>query len=285
MPTTRIDATLSLKDRVARKIDTIRRILGHDQQILDSTERFDPEAVSAIYQGKDEVLDSEMVGLLNFGESKAENDANKIRKDETRLKHIENLPFGIRSVSGKGKLLIACEAEEVIINEKNEKIFTRSFRRHYEITSKETRMIWTSTFLKQLGDNNNVSPGDMDLAYNDFVVKGWTTFGRDMKNTMARKSILKHQTYFDKKLMAISKDSDIGREAASLLPFVRQMMLVNHQPYKKLDELRKRIDRDSTADEHTIITGLMEIRQKYEQTKYQKYISKPRILYSMMINT
>ena len=284
LPTTRIDATLSLKDRVTRKIDTIKKILGHDQQILDSAERFDSDAVSAIYNSKDDVLDSEMNGLLNFGESQAENDANKIRNDEIRLKHIENMPFGIRSISGKGKLLIACEAEEIIMNEKNEKIFVRSFRRHYEITSNEIKPIWSSTFLKQLGENNNVSSKDIDLTYNDFVAKGWSTFGRDMKNSMAKKSILKHQTYFEKKLMAISNDSDMQRDATLLLPFVRQMMLVNHQPYKKLSELRKRIDRDSTADEHTIIIGLKEIQQKYGEGTYQKHITKPRILYSMMIN-
>ena len=36
LPTTKIEREISLKDRVASKIETIRRIIGHDQKILES---------------------------------------------------------------------------------------------------------------------------------------------------------------------------------------------------------------------------------------------------------
>ena len=54
LPTTKIEREISLKDRVASKIETIRRIIGHDQKILESTEVIDTEAVTDIYGGRRE---------------------------------------------------------------------------------------------------------------------------------------------------------------------------------------------------------------------------------------
>ena len=164
---------MSLKERVANKIDTIRRIIGHDQQILESTEALDSNGVEDIYTGNENVLDSDIVSMIDMTESKSEQDADKIKKDETKLQHVERMPFGIRSVSGKGKLLIACEAEEAIVDQGGYKISERTFRRHYEITQDGISQIWPSSFLNQLGKNQRNVHSNEDSTYNEFVADAW----------------------------------------------------------------------------------------------------------------
>ena len=283
LPTNKIDESLSLKERVANKIDTIRRIIGHDQQILESTEALDSNGVEDIYTGNENVLDSDIVSMIDMTESKSEQDADKIKKDETKLQHVERMSFGIRSVSGKGKLLIACEAEEAIVDQQDYKISERTFRRHYEITQDGISQIGPSSFLNQLEKNQRSVSGNEDSTYNEFVADVWNKFNRDMKNSRAKKTMLKHQQYFDKKLKQISETQDVGRRAMSLLPFVGQRMLTNRQPYKKLIELRKEIDINPNMDEKIMIESLEKIRSKYGHMEYEKTINKPRILYSMMV--
>ncbi len=283
LPTAKIDATLSLKERVANKIETIRRIIGHDQQILESTEVLDEKGVLDIYAGNEDVLDSDVASIIDMGESKSEQDADNIKRDETRRQHIEQMPFGIRSVSGTGKLLIACEAREIVMDQRGRHMSERPFRRHYEITKDSITQIWQSSFLNELGKNQGNLSGTEDSTYNELVAEAWKKFDKDMKNSSAKKTMLKHQQYFDKKLRQMSESQDLGRRAMSMLPFVGQRMLTNLQPYKRLTELRKEIDRNPDTDDKMIIEGLETIRDKYGQTEYEKTISKPRILYSMMV--
>ena len=117
LPTAKIEAALSLRERVANKIRTIRRIIGADQRILESTEDVDEQGVHDIYdpQGGDAVLDPKLRGgVLDIPETEAERHAAKIRLDDKKKRYFEDLPLGIRGVAGQGRLLIACEAEEAI---------------------------------------------------------------------------------------------------------------------------------------------------------------------------
>ena len=285
LSTSKIDATLSLKDRVAAKIDTIKRIIGHDQQILESSEEFDSNAISAIYNNDIAVLNSDSGGILDIAESKSEKDADKIKKDENKLQRIQKLPFGIRSVSGKGKLVIACEALETIVSHKEEVITSQVFRRHYEITADGSKHIWSSSFLRQIGNNIKNNSESMNSDYNKYVAKAWTTFNQDMKNTIAQKTMLKHQKYFEKKLIHINTyNSDLKTHAMRLLPFIRQRMYRNYQPYRKLNDLHKEIDQNVDINDNIIIEKLELIFGKYANVSYTKRISKPRILYSMMMD-
>lgn len=284
LPTTKIEAALSLKERVTNKIKTIQGIIGTDQSILEATEKLTINKVSDIYTGNEDVLDSDIVGILDLQETKSEKDADIIKKDKVKLGRIQNLPFGIRGISGNGKLLIACEAQELIINHNGDKISERDFRRYYEITSEGVRRILPSSFLKQLGDNIDDVVRNTDSTYNEFVAKARYSFNREMKNSMGKKTLLKHQTYFEKKLKKIAEKSDMQHRIMPLLAFVIQRMLANHQPYKKLNILRKTIDSDSSINDEMIVTHLEEIKQKYEETVYIKKINKPKILYSVMMN-
>ena len=208
LPTTKIEKSLSLKKKVATKITTIKSVLGHDQQILEESEQFDTDAVSNIYASNDDIFDSD-VGILNIGESKSELYADKIKKDNAKLQRVQKLQFGIRSISGNGKLLIACEAQELLMNENGSNISEHIFRKHYEITSDGIKQIWSSKFLKILGENNKNIIKKPNPHYDDFVNKAWKMFERDMKNTMAKKQPLKHQLYFDKKLRQLSENPDM----------------------------------------------------------------------------
>ena len=284
LPTAKIEEGLLLKSRVAKKIDTISRIIGIDQQILESTEVLDPKGVLDIYTGNEDVLDLEIGSIINVDESKSEQDADEIKKDKIRRKHIEQMPFGIRSVSGAGKLLISCEAEEIVVDQNGYKISERPFKRYYEVTKDGITQILQSSFLSQLSKNQGNISGDEDSTYNEFVATTWKKFNRDMKNSEARQTLHKHQQYFEKKLNRMSEKLDIRSNIIVLLSFVKQRMLTNYQPYRKLAELSKKIDTDPNMDDEMIIIKALErIRDQYGGVKYEKIISKPRILYSMMV--
>ena len=126
----------------------------------------------------------------------------------------------------------------------------------------------------------------MDSDYNEFVNTAWVKFNRDMKDTMAKKKILQHQGYFDKELKRIGTDDpSLASRAMSLSPFVKGRMRGNYQPYRKLVDLHKRIDSDINANDTMIIEELEKImHSKYGDISYRKIISKPKILYSMMVN-
>lgn len=288
LPTTKIDATLSLKDKVANKIQTIRKIIGHDQQILEESEVIDEKSTSVIYnpdENDDDMLDSN-IGLLDMEESDSEKHADEIKGDKTKLEYYQNLPFGLRSISGKGKLLIACEAEEIIVDQDDIATPKQIFRKHYEVMDGVINPISSSYFLKQIGDNSKKLTDKIEPDYDKFVNIAWMKFNRDMKDAMAKKILLKHQEFFDKELKRIGTDvPSLASRAMLLSPFVKKRMRGNYHPYRKLIDLHKRIDKNVNADDTMIIEELEKIMySKYGNISYNKIISKPRILYSMMVN-
>ena len=282
LPTSEIEQELSLRDRVASKIETIRQIIGHDQKILETTEPIDDRGVADIYDGEEDVLDGEEDGFLDT-ETESEREADAIRKDKAELSRIQEIPFGIRSSSGNGKLLIACEAQEETINDNGDVISKRLFRKHYEVTENQCKRMFPLSFLKQVGDNASTIPAGEDPEYNRMVALAWGEFGRDTKNSAAKTRLLKHQNYFEGKLKRITGDPILGRKAMGLFPFIRGRMVINLQPYRKLAELAREIDADACIGDEDIVSKLEAIRKDYGIT-YSKMIRKPRILYSMMVS-
>jgi superfamily II DNA/RNA helicase len=289
LPTTKIDATLSLKDRVANKIRTIRKIIGHDQQILEASEIIDERSSTMIYnpdENDDGVLDSN-IGILDMDESDSEKHADEINKDKIKKKYFQSLPLGIRSCCGKGKLLIACEAEEIILDQDERNVDSKQiFRKHYEVVDGIVKPILSSTFLKQIGNNSKKITLEINSDYDNFVKATWIKFNRDMKDSMAKKKILKHQEYFDKELKRIGTNvPSLANRAMTLSPFIKKRMRGNRQPYMKLIDLHKKIDRDVQANDTMMIEELEKIMySKYGEITYNKIITKPKILYSMMVN-
>ena len=280
LPTTQIDKSLSLQDKVNHKITTIKKIIGLDQQILSSDEDFDSSSVSAIYNNEENVLDSELKGILDIQESKSDQDADELKNNKEMLEQIKKMPYGIRSAVGTGKLVIACEALEQIKDHKKNDILPRKFKKYYEVSGKAVTQITEFQFLKYLGDSAKQNPIDMDSSYNEFVATAWNQFEREVKYTRKLRT-LKHQSYFERKLRKMSKVDQ--KRVSILIPFVMQNMIPNYQPYKKLAELHKKIDRTINADDEMILADLEKLYNKYVDVKYERIIFKPRILYSMMV--
>lgn len=113
------------------------------------------------------------------------------------------------------------------------------------------------------------------------VEAAWDAFDRDAKNFVARKRQLKYQKYFDDKLLRIT-DPGLKTRARRLIPFIRERMLTNYQPYRKITALAKEIDSSAGASDGTMIARLEAIRQDHGHT-YRRRIGRPRILYSMMV--
>ena len=159
LPTTKIDAKLSLREIVANKIRTYREVIGSDQKILEATEVIDDEGVSDIYDPRgDSVLDPKLRGgILDIAETEAEKHADAIRGDAERKKYFEELPFGIRGAAGSGRLLVACEAEDILSRTGDKSTAVESsgpLRRYYEVTADGIVDITASSFLRQVSSNS-----------------------------------------------------------------------------------------------------------------------------------
>lgn len=292
LPTPKIEEALSLRERVANKIQTIRKIIGTDQRILEATEDIDEQGVSDIYdpQGNDAVLDPKMRGgVIDIPETEAEKHAATIRLDSDRKKYFEDLPFGIRGVAGTGRLLIACEADDVLarrgVGGGHAEETLGPLRRHYEVLAGgEIRAISASSFLEQIGANSNRTASGDNLQYNRLVATAWKKFTRDIKNERAKNPKRKHQEYFERKLIDIAThDTGLAERAKQLRPFVVTRMRPTHQPYRSLIDLHKRIDQGGIDSAEGVVSGLEKIRERHGVASYERIIRKPRILYSLMV--
>lgn len=283
LPTTKVDSALRLKERVSNKIDTIRRIIGHDQKILESSEAIDKDAVQDIYSGDEAVLDKDADGILDIIQTRAEIDADRIRGDDRLRRRVDDLPLGIRCAAGSGRLLVACEADERILLG-DEVIMTKTFRRHYEATAAgSVRKIGASSFLKTMGDNagKGMQEESVDPAYDELLGTTYKRFTRDMKNEQARKQETKLQRYFERKLARVSDHKDLGRRSKRLIPSITAMMVANRQPYRNLNDLRKRINSENMGDREILDRLESILKRPYS---YRREIGRPRILYSMRVN-
>ena len=280
LPTTKVESHLRLQERVANKIETIRKIIGHDQKILEESEIIDKDAVMDIYSGNYKVLDEQSDGILDVIQTAAELDADRIRSNDSLRYIIESLPLGIRSAVGTGDVLVACEADERIILDDNI-IAKKTFRRYYRVTADSVTRMTASAFLKKMGNNSDDTSVPLPSEHTAILDKTWKQFSRDMKNEQARKKTVKIQTYFERKLIRLADNPDIGRRAKNIIPKIKKMIVTNRQPYRSLKELRKKIDRDKITDAEMIERLESIYKKPYE---YRKDIGRPRILYSMVVN-
>ena len=95
-------------------------------------EVIDAESTMAIYSpdANDAVLDANL-GVLDINETESEKHADHIKKTN-KEGYYRKMQFGIRGVSGRGRMLVACEAEEDTIRD-GSRISTKAFRKHYEV--------------------------------------------------------------------------------------------------------------------------------------------------------
>lgn len=279
LPTTRVEERLGLQERVANKIKIIQRIIGHDQTILEPSEKIDESAVIEIYAGVEDVLDTDSEGgILDMVQTTAELDAEAIQNDEKLRRKIAKLPLGIKGSVGGNMMLVACEADELLL--RNGKVIdTKTFRRYYAVSGDDVKKMVASSFLDRLGDVQNGTPKAECPRHEELIRDAWARFTRDMKNEQARVRTTKLQSYFEKRLGRIAEDHRLGRRAKVLMPRTSRMMVRNKQPYTALHNLRRRINADGLDDAQVL--GEMEAILLQEEYRYTREIGKPRILYSM----
>lgn len=277
LPTTQVESHLGLKERVANKIDTIRRIIGHDQIILEPSEKIDKDAVIDIYAGVEDVLDTDSEGILDMIQTTAELDAEAIQSDDVLRRKISCMPLGIHSSIGGNRMLVACEADEMLLLN-DEIIYRKPFRRYYIISDNGVQKMTATSFLTLLEETKNGTVRETGPHRTGFVRDAWAKFTRDMKNEQARTRTTKLQSYFEKRLNRISEDGVLGRRAKLLMPKIKRMMISNKQPYTALHGLRKKINSKDLTD--TQVLGELESILGKEH-RYRREIGRPRILYSI----
>ena len=289
MPTTRIDADLGLRDRVMNKIETIRKIVGHDQQILSPAEIIDEESTLSIYDPSsrkdDESVLSVDIGIIDFEETESEKHASRIMGDDKLEQKYKQMQFGIRGVAGKGRLLVACEADEELPFSGHRKT-TKPFRRHYEVTSDgNIKPIFASSFLREIGKNHKMYAGSPDSEYNKMVAVAWREFNTHIKREIGKKKKLTYQSHFLEELKRIMDAMpERADDIIELQAFLEGNMRPNVQPYRSLMRLRQKIDADPDSDDLTVLDGLQRIKNKYGHTTFERIIKRPKILYSMEVS-
>ena len=297
LPTLEIEESLSLKDRVASKIETIREIIGTDQKVLEATERIDEGSVQSIYAGDEKVLDLAISTSILDTTTDAEIDAERISGDTTELASAMALPSGIRSTAARnGRLLIALDADEHTdmmeapgpeggsFGEAT-RIDSQKFVKYYLVLSSgEVKTVHQSTMLKKMRDGAKMPGLDEDGSYNRLVASAWDRFRREMRSGEGDPPPNKVQRYFVSKLKAIGREHpDLASPVEQAIAKVQERMVSNRQPYRALLHLQKEIDKSPDMLEKDVLDRLTSIFGQYGNIRYVKTIEKPKIRYSMMV--
>jgi len=299
LPTSEIEESLSLKERVSSKIKTIRAIIGTDQKVLESTEIIDEEAVQSIYAGDEKVLDRVITTGILDTTTEAEIDAERISRDPGELAAATALPKGIRSTTAQnGRLLIALEADEHtdMIETKNPegeirstvtRIDSQKFIKHYIVLPNgQVKYMHQSTMLKRMRECSEMRGLDEDDSYNRLVAGAWDKFRREMRNGEGDPPPTKIQKSFINTLKRIGRENPaLANKAELLIARMQERMLSTRQPYRALSHLQKEIDKNPDMAEAALLDGLDSIFEQYGSTRYVKKIEKPRIWYSMMVGS
>lgn len=299
LPTSEIEESLSLKERVSTKIETIREIIGTDQKVLEATERIDEGSVQSIYAGDEKVLDRVITTGILDTTTEAEMDAERISRDSEELAAAMALPGGIRSTAVQhGRLLIALEADEHtdMIEEKNPEggvhgTFTRidsqKFVKHYLVLSNgQVKDIHQSTMLRKMRNSSTMPGLDEDDSYNRLVVSAWDKFRREMRSGEGDPIPSKVQKSFINTLKRIGRERPaLTGRIELLIARMQERMVSTRQPYRALSHLQKEIDKNPDMTEMTVLDNLDSIFDQYGNTKFVKKIEKPLIRYSMMVGS
>ena len=131
LPETKLDKNLGLKDKLHNRIQEIHDTIGEDSEILDRTEKLNPEAMYAIYETRGDApvqldlwsgTDDEFLDL-----NEAEEILRQLRKDNpAEYERIAGLRDGIRTArpSQQRGLYVFCQAgryqQLFLLDEKNE---------------------------------------------------------------------------------------------------------------------------------------------------------------------
>jgi len=133
LPETKLDANLGLKEKLRHRIQEIHDTIGEDSEILDCTEKLNPDAMYAIYETRGDhsvQLDLWGGGEDNFLDlNEAEEILRQLRKDNpAEYDRIASLRDGIRTArpSLQRGLYVFCQAgrfqQLFLLNEKNEMV-------------------------------------------------------------------------------------------------------------------------------------------------------------------
>lgn len=114
LPETELEKQLGLHQKLARRIQEIHDAIGEDSPILDQSERLNEEAMYAIYEGQEGVLDApEDEGDIY---SEAEAILRQLEREQPEyMTYIRNMPDGMRSArtaAGAKGYFVFCRADD-----------------------------------------------------------------------------------------------------------------------------------------------------------------------------
>lgn len=116
LPETEIEKELSLQQRVHNRIQEIHDILGEDDKILTDREVLNEKSMYDIYEGKEDILDSDVQDRLTALDE-AERIILELKTNNPEyFEHIKNIPDGVRSAMLKENYngrFVFCESKDL----------------------------------------------------------------------------------------------------------------------------------------------------------------------------
>ena len=276
LPNPKLEGDLNLKQIVEDKIKEIDLFVGKDNPILTNDEQVNKKSMYAIYSERDEnILDADIE--MSFNAPLFEADIKNIRKPDIREK-IESLPYGIRSTVGSEKLLVGCEATNPN---------GTPFRRYYEIGSDlKISKISSAMALSKIKSNTSAKSIDEPKDYNTRIERVWDLFISDIEHARVKEPTKKpYQRWYMTKLMEVlEKHKHLDGVISRLRKFAKRPIL-DKAVDRKMKDLRDSSQKGLSDLEFLDKLGTIYDTHIDDVKKIElDMISRPRILYSIMVN-
>lgn len=284
LPEAGVERQLRLRERLAHRIQDIHDTIGEDAQILSPTEQLNEEAMYAIYDGDEAVLDQSDDDQVPFSLLEAEELIRQLRNDHPALfEHIRNLPNGVRSSRRSDETpgtFVFCEAQD--------RNGEAHYRRLYLVN--EQGEILTSDMpeiLRRLACDESTATDTLPPDYNRTVTDIQIQFEREVRE---RQTSLQHATgralgrdYVLQQLRTLLEHTadESERQMVILLSNVFTRARLSSRCHRELNSLRTRgVTGDNLIEQLRRIVRDFGLEDLYQAAQDQEDILIPRVICS-----
>lgn len=284
-----VEKSLNLMARVKRRIETIKKLVGNEGNLLEENEPADPDDVCDIYNRRmpaaHELIDSLAGGSMEGSDRLA----REVRRDERELQEYLRLPAGLRAIAGRSSLLVACSAESSVSGQ-GAQFRGTDYKRYYEVTKDGVRQIRQSTFLKRVMESSGDPALPEPPEYDEMVSAAWDEFNRDISASTRRVPKYRYQRELERMIRKLPArvDQDLPEQARQEIKqrvldarkFLSQRMVQQKRPYQDLKRLHMR---SSKMEPMELLEALEALSERHRGSTVRLEIRRPQILYSMMV--
>lgn len=182
LPEAGVERQLHLQERLSRRIQEIHDSIGEDAHILSPTETINEEAMYAIYQGDERILEQAETDEVPFSLLEAEEIIRQLEQDNPELfDHIKSLPDGVRSSRQSEETsgtYVFCEAQDRHGDGRYRRLF---------LVDEQGRIITNeiSEILRAIQCDETIRPTAIPAGYNQTVTTVQKQFENEVRERQA----------------------------------------------------------------------------------------------------